>query len=85
VKAPSGCGKWAGKTVTELQSIYAQFDPINGESYTETSNFYIIAGTGRVCLSDQIVESMYDNRTTGALASTTTIATTQVLTAETIH
>jgi hypothetical protein len=79
---PSGCGKWAGKSATHLQLNYRQLDSVGGFTYDETDDYYIVAGPGRVCRLDNIVETDYDRKHTGAVTTTTTTKSSEALLSE---
>jgi hypothetical protein len=84
VKAPSQCGKRAGATATHLQSLFSQLDPAVGFTNTEVRDDYVVPGMGYICRLDAIVQKNYNTENTGALQSTTTTNSTQVLVSETL-
>ncbi len=82
VVAPAGCGTRAGTPATLLAYSYNQLDPINGDTYVETDDYYVVAGIGRICRLINILETYYDKKVTGKVTETKTTTSSEVLASE---
>jgi hypothetical protein len=82
VVAPAGCGTRAGTPATLLAYSFNQLDPVNGDTYVETDDYYIVAGLGRICHLENTLETYYDQKVTGKVTETKSSASSEVLTSE---
>jgi hypothetical protein len=84
-KVPKGCGEAAGEPATELVATYAQVNPAQAFTYDETDDYFVIAGLGRVCHTQHIVETIYDSKVSGDITSVTTTNWEYGLSSEKLH
>jgi hypothetical protein len=85
VKAPAACGARAGTPATKLENDFKELDPVAGFTYDETDTYYVKPGLGRICRLISTIETLYDNKTNGAIDGVKTTTTSVVLTSEKIH
>jgi hypothetical protein len=86
VKPPAACaGAYSANMATHLEMIYTQLDPVYGDTYDETDDYYVVPGVGRICRLISIVETDYDKESTGRVASTEKTTSSEVLLSEKLH
>jgi hypothetical protein len=84
--APKGCGKkQGGQLATHIESMYVGLDPVYGDTYDETQDYYVVPGIGRICRLDHIVETFYQEYFTGKVTAVTTTDSAEVLVSERVH
>jgi hypothetical protein len=83
VAAPATCGTQAKTVATHIAISETQLDPVAGFTATDDQNLYVVPGTGYICKLEVDTQRNYDTENTGALTSTKTIKTSQILTSYT--